>query len=103
MRIRSGIMQLPASLRSDFIHIASELTIHIAGIRTDAQHRPINTVSLGHPDGISAGQDARPDHRTNNAIAAGRGALMRKSNSTPAPTPGPAEEPCPTKKISASR
>ena len=30
-------MQLPASLRSDFIHIASELTIHIAGIRSSDQ------------------------------------------------------------------
>jgi hypothetical protein len=27
-------MLVPASLLSDFIHIASELTIHIAGIRT---------------------------------------------------------------------
>jgi hypothetical protein len=26
-------MQIPASLRSDFIHIASEQSIHIAGIR----------------------------------------------------------------------
>jgi len=29
-------MQIPASLRSDFIHIASERSIHIVGIRTGA-------------------------------------------------------------------
>jgi hypothetical protein len=29
-------MQIPASLRSDFIRIASEQSIHIAGIRTVA-------------------------------------------------------------------
>ncbi len=32
-------MQLPASLRSDRIHIASELTIHIVGIRIRKLHR----------------------------------------------------------------
>jgi hypothetical protein len=35
-------MQIPASLRSDFIHIASERSIHIVGIRrlggTDADN-----------------------------------------------------------------
>ena len=30
-------MQIPASLRSDFIHIASERSIHIVGIRTRLQ------------------------------------------------------------------
>jgi hypothetical protein len=34
-------MQVPASLRSDFIHIASELTIHIAGIHTLSMNLPI--------------------------------------------------------------
>jgi hypothetical protein len=28
-------MQIPASLRSDFIHIASERSIHIVGIRNN--------------------------------------------------------------------
>jgi hypothetical protein len=30
-------MQIPASLRSDFIHIASERSIHIVGIRKRKQ------------------------------------------------------------------
>jgi DNA replication protein DnaC len=30
-------MQIPASLRSDFIHIASERSIHIVGIRRPLQ------------------------------------------------------------------
>src|SRR5471030_1876354 len=30
-------MQIPASLRSDFIHIASERSIHIVGIRSEPQ------------------------------------------------------------------
>ena len=43
-------MQIPASLRSDNIHIASERPIHIAGIRTAME--PLIIGQIGHFGGI---------------------------------------------------
>ena len=47
-------MQIPASLRSDFIHIPSERSIHIVGIRTGtpksrASPRPVRNYTLTGP------------------------------------------------------
>jgi hypothetical protein len=40
-------MQVPASLRSDFIHIASERSIHIVGIRTGGDQEEIGKILRG--------------------------------------------------------
>jgi len=44
-------MQIPASLRFDRIHIASELTIHIAGIRSKRWNTDPTTKTAGQTDG----------------------------------------------------
>jgi hypothetical protein len=41
---------MPASLRSDFIHIASERTIHIAGIHTIRSHEVPALSKLAYMD-----------------------------------------------------
>ncbi len=40
-------MQVPASLRSDFVLIASESSIHIAGMRNRGQQMPVTRENLG--------------------------------------------------------
>ena len=85
---------IPASLRSDFIHmagmtihIALESTIHIVGIRTTRDNRPSATkcsYASGQdgteaPVGIQWAYEASSHHSTRSGITLACGAVPRKA------------------------